>query len=76
MTEIKTHRDHPSSMEQRIRDRLKPSAEPQRGAGPQVTVGSGPTRTVTTIHHTANTRQHGQGDPGEGDISGNKRGTV
>jgi hypothetical protein len=76
MTEVKTRSDHPSSMEQRIRDRLKPSAEPQRGAGPQVTVGSGPTRTVTTIHHTANTRRHGEGHPGEGDISGNKRGVV
>jgi hypothetical protein len=54
MVEIKTHRDHPRSMEDRIRNRLKSSAEPQRSPGaPQVTLGSGPTRTVTTIHHTA-----------------------
>jgi hypothetical protein len=76
MTEVKTHRDHPASMEQRIRDRLKPSAEPQRGAGPQVTLGSGPTRTVTTIHHAANTRQHGEVNSGEPDIQGVKRGVV
>jgi hypothetical protein len=74
--EIKTHRDHPSSMEQRIRDRLKPSAEPQRGDGAQVTLGSGPTRAVTTIHPNGNTRQHGEVHQGEGDINGNKRGVV
>jgi hypothetical protein len=75
MPEIKTHPDHPRSMEERVRNRLKPSAEPQRSPGaPQVTLGSGPTRTVTTIHHSANTRQHGEDNPGEGDIYGNKRG--
>jgi hypothetical protein len=77
MVEIKTNPRYPSSMEERVRNRLKPSAEPQRSPGaPQVTVGTGPTRTVTTIHHTANTRQHGEGHPGEGDISGKPRGIV
>jgi hypothetical protein len=42
MVEIKTHRDHPRSMEDRIRNRLKPSSEPQRSPrAPQVTLGSG-----------------------------------
>jgi hypothetical protein len=75
--EIKTNPRYPSSMEERIRNRLKPSAEPQRSPGaPQVTVGTGPTRTVTTIHHTANTRQHGEGHSGEGGIDGKPRGVV
>jgi hypothetical protein len=60
--------------EARIRNRLKPSAEPQRGPGAQVTNGSGPTRTVTTIHQSANTRQHGPDHKGEGNIFGEKRG--
>jgi hypothetical protein len=55
---------------------LRPSAEPQRGPGAQVKVGDGPNRTITTIHQSANTRQHGEGHPGEGDIRGNKRDTV
>jgi hypothetical protein len=76
MTEVKTHRDHPSSMEERIRNRLKPSAEPQRGNGPQTTVGSGPNRTITTIHHSANTRQHGDVHKGEPGVDGKPRGTV
>jgi hypothetical protein len=75
MVEVKTHPQHPSSMEERIRNRLKPSAEPERGNGPQVTVGSGPNRTITTVHPSANTRQHGDGVPGV-DIHGNKRGVV
>jgi hypothetical protein len=73
MVEIKTHRDHPSSMEERIRNRLKTSAEPQRGSGAQVKLGDGPTRVVTTIHNTANTRQHGEDAKGV-DIYGNDRG--
>jgi hypothetical protein len=28
------------------------------------------------LHNPGFARQHGQGDPGEGDINGNKRGTV
>jgi hypothetical protein len=74
MVEIKTHRDHPSSMEERIRNRLKTSAEPQRGSGAQVKLGDGPTRVVTTVHPSANTRQHGEDNKGEGDIYGRPRG--
>jgi hypothetical protein len=61
------------SMEQRIADRLKPSCG---DADVQVTHGSGPTRTVTAIHHGGTARQHGSGNPGEGDIHGHKRGVV
>jgi hypothetical protein len=50
--EVHTHPQHPASMEQRIADRLKPSAG--AGAGDvQITKGSSPSRTVTTIHHCA-----------------------
>jgi hypothetical protein len=57
---------------ERIRNRLKPSAEPQRGDGAQVTLGSGPTRTVTTIHPSGNTRQHGDVRPGEARTTGRR----
>jgi hypothetical protein len=51
--EVRTHPQHPASMEQRIADRLKPSAG--AGAGDvQVTKGTSPSRTVTTVHHCGN----------------------
>jgi hypothetical protein len=50
MTEIKTSRDHPASMAERVNKRLRNSGE---GANPDVTVtrGSSPNRTITNIHH-------------------------
>ena len=39
------------SMEQRIHDRLKPSGGQDCGDG-RVTKGEGPTRTITTVHHS------------------------
>jgi hypothetical protein len=60
--------------EERVRNRLKPSAEPQRGPGAQVKVGDGPNRTITTIHQSANTRQHGPDHKGEPGIDGKMRG--
>jgi hypothetical protein len=52
MTEIKTSRDHPASMAERVNKRLRNSGE---GAHPDVTVtrGSSPNRTITNIHHGA-----------------------
>jgi hypothetical protein len=73
MVEIKTHSDHPHSMEQRIANRLKPSCGGD--ADVEVTKGSGPTRTVTAIHHSGSAKQHGEGRSGE-DINGNRRGQV
>ena len=61
--------------EEPIRNRLRPSAEPQRGPGAQVKVGDGPNRTITTIHESANTRKHGEDVHGV-DIHGNRRGVV
>jgi hypothetical protein len=57
MVEVRTNPQHPSSMAQRVADRLKPSAG--AGAGDeQCTTGKSPTRTVTTIHHPGSARQH------------------
>jgi hypothetical protein len=50
--EIKTSRDHPASMAERVNRRLRPSAG--EGSGDvQVTRGNSPNRTITTIHHAA-----------------------
>jgi hypothetical protein len=74
------------SMEQKISDRLKPSCSPD--ADIQVTKGSGPTRTVTAIHHSGQGGaaqrvdlekggiKSGLGNPGEGSITGHKRDVV
>jgi hypothetical protein len=76
MVEVKYNREHHAGAtpEARIANRLKTSAEPQRGSGAQVTTGSGPNRTVTTVHHSANTRQHGGVNRGEPGIDGKPRG--
>jgi hypothetical protein len=73
MVEIKTHRDHPASMAERINNRLKPSAGADAG-DVQVTRGSSPNRTITTIHHRASTRQHGEVNRGEPGVDGKLRG--
>jgi hypothetical protein len=52
--EVKYSND--KSPEQRIRDRLKPSGA-GLGADHSTTVGSGPTRTITHVHHGSS--QHG-----------------
>jgi len=75
MAEEKYDRGHHlgATPEERIRNRLKTSTEPQRGPGShQVTVGNSPNRTVTTVHPNANTRQHGE-DRGGVDIHGRPR---
>jgi hypothetical protein len=69
--EVRTHPDHPSSMEARINKRLRPSAG--EGAGDeQVTKGTGPTRTVHTIHHPGSARQHPSN--ADGPMTGSNRG--
>jgi hypothetical protein len=75
MAEIHTHPDHPHSMEQRIANRLKSSCD-YSSADVHSNQGTGPTRVHTAIHHGGTARQHGSGNPGEGDISGHKRGVV
>jgi hypothetical protein len=34
---------------------------------------TGPTRTVTAIHHSGSAKRHGSVNPGEGDIGGGRR---
>jgi hypothetical protein len=72
MVEVKTHRDHPASMEQRIRDRLKNSGGQEADFTTQV--GSGPTRLFHNSHNSANMRQHGPDGKGERGIDGKARG--
>ena len=72
MTEIKTHRDHPASMEARITNRLRNSGDTAH-ADVVVQKGSSPNRTFTNIHHS---RVHTQGGPNKGEpgIDGRMRG--
>ena len=74
MVEIKTHRDHPASMDERIAKRLRPSNDTAH-ADVVKKQGDSPLRTITTVHHTRNT-QHGEGGPEEPGIDGAKRGVV
>ena len=60
------------SHEQRIADRLKGSNDTST-ADTIVTHGKGPTRTVTSIHHSGGAKQHGPADAGGPDIVGGKR---
>ena len=60
--------------EARIASRLRNSGGEE--ADHIVQKGSGPTRTFTNIHHPGSARQHGPGNPGEGDINNQKRGVV
>ncbi len=63
-----------STAEARIASRLKNSGD-EKNADVHAVHGTGPTRTHTNIFHNG-TKQYGEGHPGEGDISGNKRGVV
>ena len=74
--EVKYDKSHHAggTPEPRIASRLRNSGGEE--ADHIVQKGSGPTRTFTNIHHPGSARQHGPGNPGEGDISGGKRGTV
>jgi hypothetical protein len=47
--EIKTHPDHPKSMQERIDKRLRPSGDPR--ADYHIQKGDGPTRAHTFGHH-------------------------
>jgi len=57
---------------QRIADRLKGSNDTTT-ANTVAKHGDGPTRTVTTVHHSGHQHQHGSADEGVGNIIGGKR---
>ena len=52
MSEVRTSPDHPASMAERINKRLQNSGGDH--ADLTVVKGSGPTRTITNLHHAAN----------------------
>jgi len=54
--EIKTHRDHPASMEERINKRLRNSGGEE--ADRIVKTGSGPQRVFHNLHNPGSARQH------------------
>jgi len=60
------------SNEQRIADRLKGSNDSST-ADTIAKHGEGPTRTITSVHHSGSAKQHGPADEGEGNIVGGKR---
>jgi hypothetical protein len=74
--EVKYNTSHHAGAtpEARIANRLRNSGG--EGADHSVVHGTGPTRTHTNIHHSANTGRHGEANPGEGSITGQKRGVV
>jgi hypothetical protein len=53
MSHIITSKDHPSSMAERVAKRLRNSGDVKH-ADVSTTHGTGPTRTHTQIHHSAN----------------------
>ena len=74
MVETKYNTSHHAggTPEARIANRLKNSGGEE--AHHHAVHGTGPTR--TNIRSTGNVQQRGSGNPGEGDIHGNKRGVV
>jgi hypothetical protein len=71
MVEVKTHRDHPHSMAERVTKRTRNSGDVAHAD----TVVTGDKGIRTNIHNSRNT-QYGEGHPGEGSIIGTKRGVV
>jgi hypothetical protein len=57
---------------QKVADRLKGSNDTST-ANTIAHHGTGPTRTITTVHHSGSAKQHGPTHAGEGDITGHKR---
>jgi len=71
MVEVKTHRDHPASMDERVQKRRQNSGD----AAHADYVVRGDKGTITNIHNSR-VQQYGEGNKGEGDIHGHKRGVV
>ena len=72
--EIKTHRDHPRSMDERINKRLRNSGGEE--ADHIVQNGTGPTRVFHNLHNSGSARQHGSPNEGEAGVDGRKRTVV
>jgi hypothetical protein len=74
MPEIKTHRDHPASMAERIDKRLRNSGGEE--ADTIHKTGTGPQRVYSNLHNSGSARQHGSSNEGEPGVDGAKRGVV
>lgn len=74
MVEIKTHRDHLSSMAERINKRLRNSGGEE--ADTTVKTGDGPQRVFHNLHNSGSAKRHGEPNAGEGSIDGRKREVV
>ena len=72
MVEIKTHRDHPASMAERVHRRYRNSGGEE--ADFTTKVGEGPTRLYHNQHNPGSARQHGSDNKGEPGIDGRMRG--
>jgi hypothetical protein len=70
MVEIKQSR----SAEETIARRMRNSGGEE--ADKTIKSGEGVRRVYHNIHLSGHQAQHGEGHPGEGDVSGNKRGVV
>jgi hypothetical protein len=75
MPEVKLRDDQPGTMEARVRARLQPSCCTDSADSYTVT-GSGPQRTATATYNSGFQQKWGEGNKGEGDIFGRKRGVV
>jgi hypothetical protein len=76
MVETKYNTSHHAgaNADARIKSRLHPSNDTAH-ADSVTTTGHSPTRAVTSVHHSRN-QTYGDGHPGEGSITGQKRGVV
>jgi hypothetical protein len=72
MVEIKTHRDHSSSMAERISKRLRNSGDPS--ADVVTKTGDSARRTFHNLHFTGNVHSTGPDHKGEPGIDGKMRG--
>jgi hypothetical protein len=72
MVEIKTHRDHPSSMEERVRRRYKNSGGEESDSTTKV--GEGPNRLFHNQHNKGNVMQRSKDNKGEPGVDGKMRG--
>jgi hypothetical protein len=72
VVEIKTHRDHPASMQERINKRYRNSGGEE--ADFTTKVGEGPNRLFHNQHNPGTARQHGAPNKGEPGVDGKMRG--
>jgi hypothetical protein len=73
MTEVKLHRDHPSSMAERIAKRERNSGDTANADVVRKSDAQG--SNYHNIHYSR-VHEHGKPSPGEGSIIGGKRGVV